>query len=456
MRSRICILALALMAVSRIASALPFERRTLSNGSILLVSAQPSLPMVVTQVILEAGTRRDPAGKDGVANLTADLLTEGAGKRTAAEIHDAIDSLGAAISSGTDEDFATTTLVVLKKDLDTGLGLLADVLLRPTFADAEVNRRREAALAGLHAEEDQPGQVAGRRFVETVFAGEPYGHPGQGSLKSVAALTRRDVVAFHHDFYRPNGAIISVAGDTTADEMAARLETLFAAWKPNTTAPFQYGERRAAAPQTLTINKPLTQTNIILGHRGIERSSPDYFAANMMNFIFGGGGFTSRLMESVRVKGGLAYSVSSGFSVNQSPGAFQIVMQTKNASAADAIRKTCAEVQRMRDELVTDEDLANAKLYLTGSFPLRLDTNSKVAGFLGQVEFYGLGSDYTDRYAERVNAVTKEDVHRAARQYLRPEELVMVVVGNLDEAKIGPGAACAAETASPPSSDNPS
>ena len=149
----------------------------------------------------------------------------------------------------------------------------------------------------------------------------------------------------------------------------------------------------------MLIDKPISQANIILGQRGVARDNPDYYALTVMNFILGGGGFTSRLLDNIRTKGGLAYSVGSGFSVNKSPGSFQIVMQTKNESANDAIQRACSELERIRREPVSDDELSGAKLYLTGSFPMRFDTNAKIAGFLSQVEFYNLGDDYADTYA---------------------------------------------------------
>jgi zinc protease len=174
----------------------------------------------------------------------------------------------------------------------------------------------------------------------------------------------------------------------------------------------------------------------------VARDNPDYYALTVMNFILGGGGFTSRLLDNIRTKAGLAYSVASYFVAGKSPGSFQVSLQTKNESATDAITRTCAELERIRGEPVGDEELSNAKLYLTGSFPLRLDSTSKIAGFLAQVEFFNLGADYADTYVQRINAVTKEDVLRVARQYLHPDALELVVVANLDKAKVTASVPC--------------
>ncbi|MBI3783559.1 MAG: insulinase family protein [Deltaproteobacteria bacterium] len=440
---------LLLIATMASASPLAVQRRTLNNGARLLVSEQHALPMVVVQIMVDAGARRDPSGKEGLAGLTADLLTEGTKKRTAVQISETADFIGAAFDTGADVDFASLSLTMLTKDLDTGFDLLSDALLHPSFPEAEVTRRREATLASLQAEEDEPGRVANRRFLKLLFGDEPYGHPVVGSTESVRKLTRADILKFYQENYGPENAIISIAGDVSADDMAKRMESILAEWKGVSRGDFVYPPEHAHESEAATIAKPLTQANIVLGERGIARDNPDYYAVTVMNFILGGGGFTSRLTNSVRVEGGLAYSVGSVYSVNKAPGSFQVIMQTKNASAAEAIQRTCSELDRIRQSQVSDEELDGAKLYLTGSFPMRLDTNMKLAGFAAQVEFFHLGDDYADSYASRINAVSKEDIQRAAQKYLHPDNLDLVVVGNLDTAKVSAGPPCAKPAPTP-------
>jgi len=432
---------LTTLPVVAVASGPRAERHRLANGARLVVSEQHNLPMVIVQVFLDAGGRHDPRGKEGLANFTADLLTEGTRTRSAAQISAAIDFIGASLGTSADLDYASASITMLRKDLDAGLDLLADVLLNPTFPEAEVTRRREATIAALTAEEDQPGRVAARAFAESLFRGEPYGHPALGNLTAVRTFKRSDARAFYERHYRADASIITVVGDVSVDDIRARLDSAIGRWKGGAPA------TESVQPGVLTttpvlIDKPITQTNIILGHRGIARDNPDYYALTVMNFILGGGGFTSRLLDNIRTKAGLAYSVGSNFSPNKLPGSFQIVLQTKNASANDALQRACAEVARIRSEVVSDDEISGAKLYLTGSFPLRFDSNSKVAGFLGQVELFGLGDDYGDRYSERINAVTKEEILRVAQQYLHPEQMLLVVVGNLSEAKIASTPPC--------------
>ena len=418
------------------------ERSTLPTGARLIVSEQRALPLVVVEVLIDAGARRDPQGKEGLAALTADLLSEATKTRSASQISEATDLIGASLGTSADTDFAVLSLTVLSKDLDTGLDLLTDVLLHPTFPEAEIARRREAALAAMKAQEDNPGNVADRAFLKALFRNSPYGHPVIGTPDGVRRVTRKDLVDFYAAHYRPEGTIITVAGDVSATDIASRLRTALQGWASGGNAPFVYPPTEFGHAETVTIDKPITQANIILGQLGIARDNPDYYAITVMNFILGGGGFTSRLLNNIRTKGGLAYSVGSMFSVNKSPGAFEIVMQTKNASADDAIQRACAEIAQIRSQPVEDDELAGAKLYLTGSFPMRFDTTAKIAAFLSQVEFYNLGRDYADTYAERVNAVTKDDVRRVAQQYLHPNELLLVAVATLDQAKIPTTAPC--------------
>ena len=441
-RYALTLLTLLCCHATALAAEPPAERYSLSNGAHLIVSEQHALPLVVMQILIDAGSRRDPRGQEGVAHLTADLLTEGTKTRTASEISQAFDFIGASYSTSADTDYAVLALTVLRKDFDTGLGLLADLLQHPSFPEAEVGRRREAALARMKAGEDDPGEVAERAFVKTLFAGEPYGHKVIGTAEAVGKLTRKDVVAFYTQQYHPSGSIITAVGDISAPEVRDRMEEALRDWNKGTVASFQYPAAPAGHAHTVTVDKPITQANIILGQRGVARDNPDYYALQVMSYILGGGGFSSRLFDNIRTKAGLAYSVASFFTVNKAPGSFQVVMQTKNESTNDAIQRACSEIERIRQAPVSDDEVRDAKLYLTGSFPLKLDSSSKIAGFLAQVEFFDLGADYADTYMQRINAVTREDVQRVAQRYLHPEQMDLVVVSNLSEVHASPAPAC--------------
>ena len=406
---------------------------TLPNGARLFVSEQRNVPMVVVQVMVDAGSRRDPQGEGGLANLTAELLTEGTSTRDAAAISEAVDNLGASLGAGASMDYGSVSLRVLAKDFDAGLDLLADVLVRPTFPEAEVVRRKEAVLAGIRARRDDPNDVAEKAFQVALFDGEPYGHPVEGTEETLRRIGRADVQAFYRRAYQPGRALVVVVGDVAADDARRRIESALATWTGAGEAPFEYPPAPEPQARTVRIDKPVTQTSIILGQRGIARDNPDYEALSVMNYMLGGGGFSSRLMASIRTEAGLAYSVGSFFTVNSAPGSFQIIMQTKNATVAEAVTRARREVERIRAEPVRDDELAEAKRYLTGSFALKLDSNTKIAQFIAQAVFFGLGVDYAEVYLQRVNAVTTDDVLRVARQYLHPEQFIEVIVGDLTQ-----------------------
>lgn len=406
------------------------KRSVLNNGMVLLTSEQRALPMVAIELLIDAGSRLEPANQAGLANLTAKLLTEGTQRRNASQISDTLDFIGASLETGAGQDVATVSMTVLKKDLSTGLDLLADVLTSANFPQVEIDRQKQAIVAAIRAGEEDPGTVAGKAFAAALFPESPYGRPVEGSEASVKSLPRKSIQDFFSRNYRPNRTIIAVVGDVSEQEISQALERALRGWNKGVAATQPPAAAKIGAPQSLQVKKDLTQANIILGHDGVRRDHPDYYALQVMNYILGGGGFSSRAMDSIRNERGLAYSVYCYFSAEKSHGSFQFVMQTKNETAMEAIGLAQEEIRRMREQEVSDQELSDAKNYLTGSFPLRFDTNRKVAGFLAQVEYFNLGLDYSNRYNELIGKVSRADVQRVAKQFLQPDKLITVVVGN--------------------------
>jgi len=412
----------------------PVQRTVLPNQLILLVSEEHSLPFVTFQLLIGSGSWRDPSGEEGLSYLTARGLLLGTSKRPVNTINEELDFMGASLSSSSGRDYATLSLKVLKKDLDKGLDLFMEVLTQPTFPEEEIRREIEKTLAAIQSEEDQPDEVAEKEFQKTLFLNNPYGHPVEGTKESVPKLTREAVVRFYRSYYHPNNAILTVVGDMTADEVKAKLLPLLEKWPTGEIPKLPFITKFEKEQKTVKINRPITQANIILGHAGVSRNNPDYYALTIMNYILGGGGFASRLMEEIRNKRGLAYSVASYFDPGKYPGSFQIVLQTKNSSAREAITLSLQQMERIRKELVSEKELEGARKYLIGSFPMRLDTQGKLANFLTQVEYYGLGLDYPEKYPSLIRSVTREEVLRVARKYLCPEKYILVIVANLKDA----------------------
>ena len=415
------------------------EREILPNGIILLHSEKKALPIVTVVFAIKAGSVVEPPEKAGLANLTADLLNEGTSRRTSKNISDEIEFVGGSLSTSGGSDYMTVSLSILKKDLELGFDLLSDIILNPSFSQEEINRRKKVIKSSIIQQNEEPGIVASRAFSKAVFGEHPYGRPAEGTLETLDNITRQDIVDFHSSYYAPNNTFMAVVGDITGNELKPLIDKYFKIWQKKEIKFHDMSVPKSGSKaEVIKINKNITQANIILGHLGIKRDDPDYYAVSVMNYILGGGGFASRLMDSIRDNKGLSYDVHSYFSASKYSGSFQVVLQTKNNSANEAINEILKEMDRIRTEKVSDKELDNAKLYLTGSFPLRIDSNRKIAAFLIAVEFYDLGLDYVDDYKKFIEAVSKDDLLRVARKYLDTKNYILVIVGDIEKAALLP------------------
>ena len=429
--------ALAAIAVAAPAYALDIKKSTLSNGATLLVSEQHQLPMVTVMIEFDAGTRRDRKGKEGLAELTARCLSQGTKELTTAEFNQKVDFMGSEVAVSASRDYATGGMTSLKKYQGETLGLLAGILTEPGLRDADIERKRAEQVAEIKAAEEQPGYTAGVQFMKDLFGDSPYGHPGAGYSDSVGKLTNDDVRGFYRDHYKMGNAIVAVAGDVTSDEVKALLEKELASLG-GTVAPQQEPPPINVAPglHVKLIDRDVVQANIIMGSGGVERSNPDFYRLKVMNYILGGGGFSSRLVKVVRSEHGLAYSVNSGYEPGKYQGAFEIGLQTKNQSSNEAIDLTLQQLREIQEKPVSDAELDGAKKFLIGSFPLNIERQGAIASFMIQLEFYNLGLDYADQYPKLIGAVTKDDVLAVAKKYLHPDSMVLVAVANQAQAKI--------------------
>ncbi len=413
------------------------KRVPLGNGMVLLLSEKHTIPMVTINMAIKAGDTAEPEDKPGLASITASLLMQGTKRRSASRISGEIDFVGGSLSVSGGDDVATASLRVLKKDIRTGLDLLSDVLMNPVFDQKEIDRKVKETLAEIQRQKEEPNVVAGEAFAKAVFGRNAYGRTSDDVAAYLPKLTRQDILAFYSERYNPKNAIIAVVGDVTEKEINALLKEYFKAWQGTELAlPSPVLPPDRTKNTVIKIDKDITQANIDMGHLGISRENPDYYAVMIMNYILGGGGFSSRLMDNIRDNKGLAYDVHSMFSAQKEPGAFTITIQTKNESTNDVIAETFKEINRIQAEPVSDRELADAKAYLTGSFPLRMDTYAKIAGMLTSVEMYSLGLDYPQKFPGLINSVTKEDILRVAKKYLHPDKMVIVVVANQENAKL--------------------
>jgi zinc protease len=427
----------ATLAIPASAHAIEIKRMTLSNGAVLLVSPSHQLPMVTISIAFDAGARRDPEGKAGLASLTAASLTQGTKELSEQQFNQKVDFMGSSVGVSADRDYSVAGMTSLSKYLNDTFTLLAGVLENPGLRDSDIERRRAETVAGIKAEEEQPGYVAAVTLDKMIFGDSPYGHPTSGTAESVAKLTPDDVRSFYHDHYKLGNAIIAVTGDVDTDTIKALIEKdlsgLAGSVPPQATPPTP-----VVAPglHPNLIDRNVAQATILLGSGGIARSNPDFYKIKVMDYILGAGGFSSRLMKVVRSKAGLAYGVSSAFEAGKFPGSFVVSVQTKNKTANDAISLILEQLREIQEKPVTDDELDGAKKFLIGSFPLTIDRQSEITSFMLGIEVYGLGLDYAERYPKLIGAVTKEDVQDVARKYLHPDALDLVVVANQAEAKI--------------------
>lgn len=413
------------------------KRLQLSNGLTLLLLERHALPIVNVEVLIKAGSSKDTKGKEGLANLTAEMFTEGTERRSASQISEEIDFVGGSLSTTGDTDYSRVNLIILKKDVEVGFNLLSDILINPAFKEKEFERVKNEVLSSLIQQKDEPGTIAEKAFEKLLFGDHPYNHPPQGLEESLPEITRDDIVSFHKKYYIPNNAIIAVVGDVTEKEVLSLLERYLGKWGKKILPKEEMSQAPRLSKRTVSlIEKDITQANIHLGHIGISRSNPDFYAAYVMNYILGGGGFSSRLMREIRDNQGLAYSIYSSLDSRLYTGAFKVVMQTKNENSNRAIEGILKELERIRSEPVSDKELAEAKSYLMGSFPLRFDTNKKVVSQLTYVEYYSLGLNYFKEFPKKIEAVTKEDVLSAARKYIDPARYILIIVADQEKAKI--------------------
>lgn len=428
---------LCISVVSARAAEIVPIRSVTTNGITVLFLEQHFIPTVEIHALVKVGSAQDPPDKAGLANLTASLLDEGTVTRTSRQFAEQIDFVGGSLEAHAAEDFTTASARVLKKDADLGFALLADMLQHPAFHKQDFERVRAQILGEIMSDDDDPGNVAMKAFHQLIFHGHPYSWPAHGTEETLNKITVADIQQFHAREYLPNQTILVIVGDLTQEQATALVQAHFGSWKKGPPSPYMLKKPAPIERKMVQlIEKDLTQSTIVLGHTGISRTNPDYYALTVMNYILGAGGFSSRLMESIRDKQGLAYGIMSHFDTRLMPGAFFINLQTRTDVTNQAITGVLTEIRGIREAPVSDQELNEAKSFIIGSFPLRVDSSAKLANVLAQVEFYNLGLDYFTHYPKAIEKVTKDDVLRVAKQYLDPQHYALVVVGSIAKAKV--------------------
>ncbi len=417
-----------LLAAAPIRAATDIVEVTSEGGITAWLVEDHAIPIIAISVEFEGGALLDPDGLEGVTRMMMGLLEEGAGDLDAVGFAEAREALAAGIHFQSGRQTVSLSLNMLQETLDETVDLVVLALTEPRFDAAAIARIRAQMLAGAEAALQDPGAIAGRAFRDAVYGDHPLSRDEDGTPDSIAAITRDDLLAAHRAALVRSRVKVGVVGAISAEELAPVLDRLFAGLPE--TGPELPGEAVLNdAGGTQVIDFPSPQSTAVFGHKGVPRDDPDFFAALVMNHILGGGGFSSRLTDEIREKRGLTYGIGTYLASGPRASLMMGSVNSANGTIAEALDLVRAEWQRMAEDGVTETELVAARKYLTGAYPLQFDGNRRIAGALVGLQAEGLPIDYPQTRNTYVEAVTVEDVARAARRFLDPEALRFVVVG---------------------------
>lgn len=428
-------LAVLVFAVSTPVWATPkIHHWTEKNGARVYFVEAHELPMLQVSVVFDAGAARDPEGKNGLALMTNGLLEDGSGDMDADAIATALEGLGAELSHESQRDMASLSLRTLVDSALRGraLEVMARILTAPSFPPDVLERERKRALVGLQQQLQSPGALASKRFYEVLYRDHPYAADPSGSERGLSAITREDLLAFHQRYYVGTNAVLAMIGDLSvgsARKIAHQLVGALPAGEAAPPLPPVPALRPAPSGATDRTVHPSSQSHIFLGEPGLTRDDPDYFPLYVGNHILGGSGLVSRISEEIREKRGLSYSAYSYFIPMREKGPYMIGLQTRNDQRGEALKVLRQTVKEFVKSGPTDQELEAAKKNITGGFPLRIDSNRKIAEYLAVIGFYRLPMSYLDDFIPKVEAVTVEQIRDAFQRRLDPDRMVTVIVG---------------------------
>ena len=411
------------------ASAMEIKTAKSPGGIEAWLVEEHSVPLMAMRFAFEGGNSQDPDGKEGVANFLTAMMDEGAGDLTAIEFQERMEEFAVRMAFEDSRDSLYGSFETLTANRDEAVELLRLAVTKPRFDADAVERIRGQLLTSLAFAAKDPDRVAAREWFAAAFPGHPYGRPATGTPESVAKITREDLKTYHKRVFAKDTLKVAVVGDIDAETLGKLLDKVFGDLPDKAELePVPFIEPKKGG-NLRVVEMPVPQSVATFGLAGIPRKDPDFIPAFVMNHILGGGGFSSRLMEEVREKRGLAYSVYSYLQPYQHAAIFAGGVATKNEEIGQSLKVIRAELERMATDGPTPEELESAKSYLIGSYPLRFDTNAKIANQLLGIMQDGLGKDYVDKRNALIEAVTLEDVKRAAKRILSTDNLIMTVVG---------------------------
>lgn len=409
---------------------------TLGNGLRVLLVENPTIPAIAINATILTGARHEPEDKAGLAIMASNLLDEGTKTRTSFEIAEAIEATGGHLETDASFERVVAAATVLKQDVDLGLELVADLLINPTFPEDYVAKEKSRTLAEIASAKDRPQVVAGWAFNELVYGTHPLHRPAQGYPETIERITRDDLFGFHNQFFSPNNALLSIVGDFRASEILSLVEHRFGQWTPrNVSQPVIVKPLRQKERREKFISMAAQQANIYLGHLGIERTNADFYALQVLDTILGGGaGFTARIPQRLRDELGLAYTTFASITMTAGidPGRFVAYIGTSPENTKLAVEGLLNEVQRIVADPVSQNELQDAKDFLTGSFVFAFESSAQIARFLIQATVYDLGFDYGERYPGLIKDISADDIGRVASKYLDTENYTLTVSGPME------------------------
>ena len=411
-----------------------FDRRELANGLTVLIAPVHSLPVVTVLAIVDAGAVADPAGQEGAAELTARALNEGTPKYDGETLTDYMEQLGTSIGGAANWDSASLAMTVLHDNLDSAFAHFAEVLIAPTFPIAAIERLKGERIAELMQIESEPRELADEKFDEYIYgSASRFRLPLGGTAETVSRLTRNEVVAFHASRYQPCATTLIIVGDVDIDTVERMIAGTLEAWSGVAVPRIRANDKPVRTSRAVQIvrKEDAPQSELRIGHVGVSRTHPDYFSITVMNAVMGGL-FSSRINLNLREAHGYTYGASSAFEWRREAGPFVVGTAVASDVTVPAIQETLKEIDRMRAEPISESELSLATSYLAGVFPIRYETTAAIAAALATLTIYGLPADWYDTYRARMGAVTVNDVLEAARKYVHPESLQIVVVGDAD------------------------
>lgn len=424
--SFVCIV---LAAISLPAKAFDIEPVTSDGGIAAWLVRDSTNPIITVNIAFRGGSALDPDGKEGLANLTASLIDEGAGGLDSQAFRQTLEDLSIRLGFSASRDTFGGRLRTLTKHRDKAFDLLRLALTSPRFDPEPLERIRSQVLIGLRREKEDPGAIAAQTLFKTLYPDHPYGRPSDGTEETVASIMAEDMRGFMKRRIGLDTLVIGVVGDISADDLKSVLDKTFGAL-PKTTTPWQLSSVKARTPgQVIVVDKAVPQSAILFAEQGLKREDPDYYAAFVMNHIFGAGSFTSRLYEEVREKRGLVYSVGTGLYPFDASALLLGSAGTANERVGETLGVLKAEWEKMATSGATEKELSDAKTYLTGSFPLRFSSSGRIASMLTGIQLEDLGIDYLKRRNSIIESVTLEDVNRVASNLLNHKNLTTVIVG---------------------------